>query len=752
MRKLLLVVGTVLVVAAAGFLVYQNRFNHHPIDSLESLKAFIVRGQERGYVPTHLVDENFVGPDRLKKIDLNFRTLIQWSPNARCPDHEDEVLLALSPQGQSVVCDAGDTAILLGDGNDWVKDTTGNDIILPGKGDDDINSGRGSDIIIFEPGWGHDRLRVASRKIKTDKIAGYTGNYPYTYATFLVFAQGIHRSDLVWDGNTLVDTKNGDSIALNTREVNLLFAEDSPLATQDRQFVAKIEEPKEISLGRLELESAAIRGNIGFFSMGNQGMWIVDLRDIKHPQLLSETYTPGRVLNIQLKGDLAFLSQGDQYLEGKKGWVSVVDVANMHQPKLLSTLEFANPVYSVAVAGNILYIPDASFVRQKGQLRVYVVTDPTKPQPLAELPLSFYAKSIAYLNKQLFLSSFRHGIAVVDVLWPTRPRLLTQYKPGKATVGSVKTVGDYIVLGQDESTLSVIAPGKNGQLKQTCSVQQAGNRAKDAMSRYDGITVHGNLVFQAQGREGVGVYQILEGGSCEFMSKLSTKEKFVSASFLVGDTLVAWGRKPRAVFEDLHTLLPQFKPDPFPQTVKKADSSLIEPQNKDRSLSVEQLQTLLYQAAVADDAQEVQRLCELGADPNALGHERSTPVEISAMLGKLDALRMLLEHGGQANGHKGGAMIYAALHEKFEAMKVLQEYGGNIGQVDGDGCTTLHYLAQDGTLEMVQYLVDNGVPVDTPCRGGETAETWAKYGKNRKVSQYLQRMRQQAAPGSMSAN
>lgn len=200
---------------------------------------------------------------------------------------------------------------------------------------------------------------------------------------------------------------------------------------------------------------------------------------------------------------------------------------------------------------------------------------------------------------------------------------------------------------------------------------------------------------------------------------------------------VAVNRRVEHIFKGLQQILPQLEVRKQSSSPAKESDAIPQAKAAPKKLSKEQLQTLLYKAASDNDAQQVKSLCEQGADPNSPGHEKWTPVEISAMLGKLEALKMLLENGGNPNNRDGHVMISAALNEEFEAMKLLQQYGGNIAQTDSDGCTTLHYLAAGGTLEMVQYLVDNGVPVEAKCRKGETALDWARQKNDEPVIRYL---------------
>jgi ankyrin repeat protein len=156
-----------------------------------------------------------------------------------------------------------------------------------------------------------------------------------------------------------------------------------------------------------------------------------------------------------------------------------------------------------------------------------------------------------------------------------------------------------------------------------------------------------------------------------------------------------------------------------------------------RGVDQRQLQYLLDIAAVKNDVPTIIALCAAGADPNAFGREGSTALQISVRLGNVDALKALLKHGGRPDER---SMMAAAVKGRMKAMKLLERYGGNIAQTDKDGCSTLHYAAEKGTLEMVQYLVERGVPINTACRQGETPLEWAKNGTHAKVVHYLTRM------------
>lgn len=714
------------------------------INSLDALKSFIEKGQKRGYFPKKTVRMDHLISPRLEKIDLNFRKVIEWSEEAECPPHDDEIILALSDSNHSVICHSGDAIVIMGNGNDWLEGSSGNNIIIPGRGDDVIESRGGSNIFIFEPLWGHDTIKTSSKEIDKDKITGYDGSYPYRYTSFLIFGKGVARSELIWDENTLIHTKTGDSITLDERtekRINLLFADSNESSVEDDQFIPQRQKAKEISLSNFHAESVTVHDNIGYYAQGNNGLSIVDLKKIDHPLMLSNTILPGRALNVQLKGNLAFVSQGDAFLEGKKGWVSIIDVSDPRNPLLLRDITFANPVYNVAVDNELLFVSDTGFSDSKGWLHIYDVSDPLKPEHISDTDLPFYAKFIACLDRRIYLSDCYHkGVAVFDVSRVYWPGLVGHYRQFKNSVWAIKTAGNKLIVNQGDSLFSVIVPDANRGILEASRVKTTDQTDVAGLTEYDSIVIKGDYIFRAEGYEGVSVSKIEKNGPCRKIQSLPSDGKFIKALYIIQNTLVAYDGKDRASLITLKGIVPESKadtvltvPEPAPEQVNKPNISYLK-------LSKDQLQTLLYEAAIENDGKKSAQLCEAGADPDSSGHEGQSPVEISARLGNLDALESLLNHGGKPGAAKGQSMILAAITEQIEAMKLLQKYGGNIGQADADGCTTLHYLAQDGTLEMVRYLVESGVPVDAECRGGQTAVTWAEFDNNEPVISYFKKM------------
>jgi len=689
------------------------------INSLKSLKSFIQDGQKNGYFPKEILNSLPTFPKKLQPIDLENRTFITWGMNSKCEGSGKKVILAIDGKNHSIVCDAGDVAYIAGAGNDWVDDAVDNDIFSMGKGDDTVKNSWGSDIFIFEKNWGHDVIEFNPESVDTDEIEGYDGSYPWKYSSFIIFGKGIKRADIYWKGDTLVHAKTGDSIKLDSKEINILFAEEDNSKNIDKNFIPTKKVSKEISIDQIKGEALIIKNNTLF--LADNGLMIIDLHDVKKPTLLSELHhLPGVATSITIVDDIAYVSQAAPFFsEGAGGWVSIVDIKDLQNPKILSTLNFGNNIFNIAINGKYLYIADTNFsYKDKRELSIFDITLPSKPKLLSKIKLKDYSRFIEYGNNFLFLSTFNDEMVVMDVHNPHKPTKLALDFPFDGKVMSIKAHGNKLLVNQDGGTLSIFEMTKNNPVVYLCNVKTNGENYY-ASNSSSALTMHNGLLYKARYQDGVSIIDI---DNCSVKKTIPFPGTYIESVGVSETTLFAMNKEKGFAY-DLN--LPQ---------AKALKSKIVDPYV---NLSKDQLQTLLYEAAQDNKPDEVIKLCKAGAKPNFAGHERHTPVQISARLGSVDALEALLQNGGIADKE---SMMLSALTEQIESMKLLEKYGGNIAQTDKDGCTTLHYIAQDGTVAMVQYLIEKSVPINATCRNKETALKWANYGKNIEVIQYLESM------------
>ena len=693
------------------------------IDSIEKLKSFMDEGQRKGYFPKTLLLPTFTGPKKLREVDLAFRTVIQWNNSSKCPSHEDEIILALGSESHSIVCNAGNTAGILGPGDDWVDDATGNDIYYPGRGNDIVDVGSGNDILIFDLHWGQDKVKIRSEEVDTRSILGYDGSYPWKYSDFIIFGKEVKREDIVWDGNSLYHLKTGDSIVLNTKKINILFASDP------RSESVPVPIRKRMALEDIKSESLFRKGKILYLAKGNEGLHIIDVQDPENAVVLSKLVLPGRAMDVVVEGNIAYVAQGDFYLSGKRGWVSIIDVKDKKVPKLLKTLKFGNSIRSIAVGNNRLYISDTHFSSTKRRtLHIYDTSNPSMPTLLSSTKLYYFMRQMVYFDHTLYFISNHQRLKVMDVSDPLHIRLVKESPLFGQAVFSVAIKGDLFVYTQKEHIIKMFRLQKNHHPKAICVLETMQiEKQRYPYGQRNTLVIEDGLVYSSENTYGISVSSIK---SCKVLNILPVWNiQRVNALVKLDHTLVSFktnekGRIYPLQKDMIHEKMPVYSARRT-SAAPKASSTL----------SQDQLQTLLYKASTRENVTEIKRLCALGANPNENGHERYTPVEIASRLGRTKALKVLLECGGKATQK---CMFLAALTEKEEAMKILEKHGVPVTVRDKRKNTTLHYIAQDGRLTMVQYLVKQGVSYDVVNKKGESPLTWANYGANCAVIDYLE--------------
>lgn len=139
--------------------------------------------------------------------------------------------------------------------------------------------------------------------------------------------------------------------------------------------------------------------------------------------------------------------------------------------------------------------------------------------------------------------------------------------------------------------------------------------------------------------------------------------------------------------------------------------------------------TLLHQAAMQGDSNQVRRLLQQGADVNAKVRSDeqyspewgNTPLHYAARDGRKDVVEQLLAAGAAANAanDRGVTPLHRALSYR-ELITLLIERGANVNVADGRGETPLHWAAQDGQADAVELLLLRGASVRVRNNAGLT--------------------------------
>lgn len=107
----------------------------------------------------------------------------------------------------------------------------------------------------------------------------------------------------------------------------------------------------------------------------------------------------------------------------------------------------------------------------------------------------------------------------------------------------------------------------------------------------------------------------------------------------------------------------------------------------------------------------VETLLELGADPNASGAGRLAPIHIAAANGLGDAIRRLVDAGGDLDlrtDHECTAMHVAAQSEQDGIVRLLAELGADVDAYGHDGIRPLHTAVANDSLLCIGELLNAG--------------------------------------------
>ncbi|MEI6745593.1 MAG: Calx-beta domain-containing protein [Methylococcaceae bacterium] len=182
------------------------------------------------------------------------------------------------------------------------------------------------------------------------------------------------------------------------------------------------------------LNNAVIQNGVAYLPAGEQGLFLVDVKNPSNPKLVKQLDSLGYVYDVTVSGKTAFVVNETEGL-------TLVDVSNPAQAKMLSTFtDSIGNVQQVAVSGNTAYLVDW----EKGLLTVDV-SNLYAPQLSGVLAIS-HAKNIvlARNNTLALIVSDSTELVIVDIQNATSPKKLGSIKLGN-DIHEISVVDDNVV-------------------------------------------------------------------------------------------------------------------------------------------------------------------------------------------------------------------------------------------------------------------------------------------------------------------
>ena len=140
-----------------------------------------------------------------------------------------------------------------------------------------------------------------------------------------------------------------------------------------------------------------------------------------------------------------------------------------------------------------------------------------------------------------------------------------------------------------------------------------------------------------------------------------------------------------------------------------------------------------------DDKSAITKLLERGFDPNTLDEKGRTGLGFALLNDSLQAAEALLASPAldinKLNNNGESALMIAALRGKLDWCKRLVEKGA---RVNHDGWSALHYAASGPTVEVIDYLLQQGANLEGRSPNGTTPLMMAaRYGSETNVDRLL---------------
>lgn len=125
----------------------------------------------------------------------------------------------------------------------------------------------------------------------------------------------------------------------------------------------------------------------------------------------------------------------------------------------------------------------------------------------------------------------------------------------------------------------------------------------------------------------------------------------------------------------------------------------------------QKLGTALIEAAKKGQVDKVESLLEAGADVNARGQDRQTPLMAASLGGHPEVVQLLIEKGADVNAtreHRRTALMSATFKGHAEVVRILVENGAKVNARDDEGATALSWALDAGHNEVADMLRAHG--------------------------------------------
>ncbi|QDV82651.1 ankyrin repeat domain-containing protein [Planctomycetes bacterium TBK1r] len=138
--------------------------------------------------------------------------------------------------------------------------------------------------------------------------------------------------------------------------------------------------------------------------------------------------------------------------------------------------------------------------------------------------------------------------------------------------------------------------------------------------------------------------------------------------------------------------------------------------------------TALHWAVYLDDVETCHAIVNAGASVDCQNRYGVTPLSLACSNGNRQLVKLLLEHGTDANATLDGgetALMTAARTGRVDPVRALLKHGADVNATERNDQTALMWAAHEGHAEVVDLLLDAGADFETALKSGYTPMMFA---------------------------
>jgi hypothetical protein len=204
--------------------------------------------------------------------------------------------------------------------------------------------------------------------------------------------------------------------------------------------------------------------------------------------IVATTGFGGRGYNIHVEGDRAYVLDDWTGSADPTAGVFIFDISDPESPALLGTVPSNDPI-SVELAGDRLFVGNASSLDSDPEVVIYDISNPAAPQTLGSFPVVDRPYHMDLYGDLLYVVDYGRGLKIVDVADPAEPQLLGELD----SLQSYRAIryGEFVLMADDENGVLIIdvSDPTNPRLRRAVDVDGGGN------ARVLDIGVRGGYVF-----------------------------------------------------------------------------------------------------------------------------------------------------------------------------------------------------------------------------------------------------------------